>query len=221
MKIAINDEAFHARYSNLDTKITRRLSCRDEAARPSHAGNWVQVVVVAPVSLVFGLERRGGAGGVSIHFMFDITRLAVNDTIDLHLLHHLLLQEATVPGRGSLTAGHAGSSPGANTLLPDWRGGALALSAAAPAGCRGLVRPGGAHGRRHGGEDWDVGLLGVPRRRARRTVSFRLKFESQSSLGNVLLRSFIVMASTLNKTIRGSLVRRESDEVREEVLTAE
>ena len=31
MKIAINDEAFHARYSNLDTKSTRRLSCRGEA----------------------------------------------------------------------------------------------------------------------------------------------------------------------------------------------
>ena len=84
--------------------------------------------------------------------MFDITRLAVNDTIDLHLLHHLLLQEAAVPGRWSLTAGHAGSSPGANTLLPDWGWGSLALSAAPPAGCRGLVQA-GAHGGRHGGED--------------------------------------------------------------------
>ena len=120
--------------------------------RPSHAGNRVQVVVVAAVRLVFGLERRAGAGGVSIHFMFDITRLAVNNTIDLPL-QHILLQEAAVPGRGSLTAGHVRASPGANTLLPDWRGGALALSTAAPAGCRGLVRPGGAHGRRHGGED--------------------------------------------------------------------
>ena len=164
---------FHARYSNLDTKITRRLSCRDEAARPSHAGNWVQVVVVAAVSLVFGLERRGGAGGVSIHFMFDITRLAVNKTIDLPL-QHILLQEAAVPGRWSLTAGHVRSSPRANTLLPDWRGSALALSTAPPAGCRGLVdarRDGGRHGGQHG----DVRLLRVPWGRAGRTVSFRLE----------------------------------------------
>jgi len=152
MKIAINDEAFHARYSNLDTKITRRYLA-EVRLRPSHAGNRVQVVVVAAVRLVFGLERRGGAGGVSIHFMFDITSLAINDTVDLQPLHHLLLQEAAVPGRGSLTAGHARASPGANTLPPDWRGGALALATASPAGCRGLVRPGGAHGRRHGGED--------------------------------------------------------------------
>ena len=180
----LNDEAFprallKLRHEDHKTIILQRVPAR-WGVRPSHARNGVQVVVVAAVSLVFGLERRGGAGGVSIHFMFDITRLAVNNTIDL-ALHHLLLQEAAVPGRGSLAAGDVRSSPGANTLLPDWRGRALALSTAPPAGCRRLVdarRDGG----RHGGEHGDVRLLRVPGRRPRRTVAFRLKHKSLSIL---------------------------------------
>ena len=154
----LNDEAFPGallklRHEDHKTIILQRV-LSSGPVRPSHAWNGVQVVVVAAVRLVLGLEWRGGGGGggVSIHFMFDITRLAVNKTIDLPL-QHLLLQEAAVPGRWSLTAGHVRSSPRANTLPPDWRGSALALSTAPPAGCRGLVdarRDGGRHGGQHG-----------------------------------------------------------------------
>lgn len=54
--------------------------------------------------------------------MFDITSLAVNNTTIGLPLHHVLLQEAAVPGSGSLAAGHAGAPPGAGGLPPDWGG---------------------------------------------------------------------------------------------------
>ena len=104
---------------------------------------------------MFGGEGRAGA--VPVHFVFHITGLAINNTPIGLTLQHLLLQEATVPGRGSLTAGHVGSSPGAPGALPPHRSGG-----GVPAG-----PPGGRHWGGHGGQDRDVGLLRVSRRRPR------------------------------------------------------
>ena len=152
------------------THTARSLRCLRASGWWSHARDRVDVIVVASVCRVFGLERRR----VPVHFMLHL--LGPRVPVDEAAVGLSLGASDTVPGCWSL-------SPGASTWSVTWSEAGLAWVGGCGLGCDlsrvpGLATPTaqptgggrlvGARGDGSGdrAQTRDVGLLGVPARRA-------------------------------------------------------